>query len=103
MAEQIADVFTEVCGARLRARGAGRLRRKKNVRLLRVPSGHADPVEFRPISGGVLAQAVDRIHARAAGPEGGGDDPALWRLATGDPADEATLADLASPGVRCGR
>ncbi|HYJ74466.1 MAG TPA: bifunctional phosphoribosylaminoimidazolecarboxamide formyltransferase/IMP cyclohydrolase [Kineosporiaceae bacterium] len=96
MAEQIADVFTEVVAAPdFEPEALDVLRRKKNVRLLRVPSGHADPVEFRPISGGVLAQAVDRIDARAAGPDGGGDDPALWRLATGDPADEATLADLA--------
>jgi phosphoribosylaminoimidazolecarboxamide formyltransferase/IMP cyclohydrolase len=43
----------------------------------------------------VLAQAVDRIDARAAGPDGGGDDPSRWRLVTGDPADDATLADLA--------
>src|SRR6185312_8399951 len=71
------------------------LRRKKNVRLLRVPSMHADPVEFRPISGGVLAQTVDRIDATVLGPDGGGDDPPRWRLVTGDPADEETLAGLA--------
>jgi phosphoribosylaminoimidazolecarboxamide formyltransferase/IMP cyclohydrolase len=35
----------------------------------------------------VLSQAPDRIDAD-------GDDPANWRLATGDPADETTLADL---------
>jgi phosphoribosylaminoimidazolecarboxamide formyltransferase/IMP cyclohydrolase len=96
VAEQIADVFTEVVAAPdFEPEALDVLRRKKNVRLLSVPSGHADPVEFRPISGGVLAQAVDRIDARAAGPDGGGDEPSLWRLATGDPADESTLADLA--------
>ncbi|BCJ28140.1 bifunctional phosphoribosylaminoimidazolecarboxamide formyltransferase/IMP cyclohydrolase [Actinocatenispora sera] len=63
--------------------------RWKNVRLLRVPAEAApDPVEFHGISGGVLMQTVDRIDAS-------GDDPANWTLAAGEPADEATLADLA--------
>ena len=66
------------------------------MRLLRVPTGGpVEPMEFRPISGGVLVQAVDRLDADGAGPDGGGDDPSLWRLATGEPADDATLADLA--------
>jgi phosphoribosylaminoimidazolecarboxamide formyltransferase/IMP cyclohydrolase len=47
-----------------------------------------DPVEFRPISGGILMQHRDRFQAE-------GDDPANWTLATGDAADEQTLADLA--------
>ena len=96
LAEQIAEVFTEVVAAPGYDPDALEvLRRKKNVRLLTVPTGHADPVEFRPISGGVLAQTVDRLDALAAGPDGGGDDPARWRLVSGDPADEATIADLA--------
>ena len=37
---------------------------------------------------GVLTQIRDRIDAP-------GDDPANWTLAAGEPADEATLADLA--------
>ncbi|HVN11735.1 MAG TPA: bifunctional phosphoribosylaminoimidazolecarboxamide formyltransferase/IMP cyclohydrolase [Kineosporiaceae bacterium] len=100
VAEQIADVFTEVVAAAgFEPDALEMLRRKKNVRLLRVPSGPADPVEFRPISGGVLAQTVDRLDAVVSatgdGDPGGGDDPARWRLATGHPADPATLADLA--------
>ncbi len=39
-------------------------------------------------------QTVARLHAAVVGPEGGGDDPRHWRLATGDPADDGTLADL---------
>ena len=88
VAEQVAEVFTEVVAAPgFEPEALDVLRRKKNVRLLRVPSGSADPVEFRPISGGVLAQAVDRIDARAAGPvtaaattpPAGGSSPATRR------------------------
>jgi phosphoribosylaminoimidazolecarboxamide formyltransferase/IMP cyclohydrolase len=99
LAERIAEVFTEVVAAPGYEPDALEiLRRKKNVRLLEVPTGgHVEPMEFRPISGGVLVQAVDRLDARVGGPDAvsGGDDPSLWRLATGEPADEATLADLA--------
>jgi phosphoribosylaminoimidazolecarboxamide formyltransferase/IMP cyclohydrolase len=43
---------------------------------------------MRPVSGGVLLQRLDRIDAP-------GDDPSTWTLASGAPADEATLSDLA--------
>jgi phosphoribosylaminoimidazolecarboxamide formyltransferase/IMP cyclohydrolase len=65
------------------------LTRKKNLRLLAAaprPSGPS--VERRPVSGGMLLQTADAIDAP-------GDDPSDWTLAAGDPADEATLADLA--------
>ena len=90
LAEQIGDVFTEVVAApSFDADALGILTRKKNVRLLEVPAATApDPVEFRPISGGLLVQGVDRVDAA-------GDAPATWTLASGDPADDATLADLA--------
>ncbi|WP_199435164.1 bifunctional phosphoribosylaminoimidazolecarboxamide formyltransferase/IMP cyclohydrolase [Qaidamihabitans albus] len=89
-AEQIADVFTEVVLAPdFDADALDVLTRKKNVRLLRLPEvAEPDPVELRPISGGMLVQTVDRIDAP-------GDDPASWTLAAGEPADEDTLADLA--------
>jgi phosphoribosylaminoimidazolecarboxamide formyltransferase / IMP cyclohydrolase len=90
MAEQVAEVFTEVVAAPDYEPAALEvLTRKKNVRLLRVPAAaHPDAVEFRPISGGLLLQSVDRVDAP-------GDDPATWQLACGAPADDATLADLA--------
>jgi phosphoribosylaminoimidazolecarboxamide formyltransferase/IMP cyclohydrolase len=74
----------------------------KNIRLLRCAapswaaggdggtrarSGSAD-FEFRPVSGGLLAQTWDRADAP-------GDDPANWELKAGEPAGAATLADLA--------
>ncbi|MEU3621599.1 bifunctional phosphoribosylaminoimidazolecarboxamide formyltransferase/IMP cyclohydrolase [Amycolatopsis coloradensis] len=88
-AEQISDVFTEVVLAPdFDAEALEILQRKKNVRLLKLPAiTSPDPIEFRPISGGMLVQTVDTIAAE-------GDDPANWTLATGAAADERTLADL---------
>src|SRR4051795_3486794 len=56
MAEQVADVFTEVIVAPDYDDGAVEiLATKKNIRILRSPTDtHPDPVEFRGISGGVL-------------------------------------------------
>ena len=89
MAEKIAKAFTEVVAAPGYEDGALEiLTGKKNLRLLRVPPFAAREVESRPISGGLLVQAVDRVDAP-------GDDPAGWRLVSGEPADDATLADLA--------
>ena len=88
-AEQIAEVFTEVVLAPdFDAEALEILQRKKNIRLLKLPViERPDPIEFRPISGGLLVQTVDTIAAP-------GDDPANWQLATGAPADEQTLRDL---------
>ncbi|SCX47245.1 IMP cyclohydrolase [Klenkia marina] len=88
-AEQIAEVFTEVVVAPAFTDDAvDVLTRKKNVRLLRMPADAvAEPVELRPISGGVLVQHADRVSAA-------GDDPTTWILATGSPVDAAALDDL---------
>src|SRR5262249_19230428 len=43
--------------------------------------------ELRPVSGGLLMQQRDQLDAH-------GDNPANWTLATGSPADPATLSDL---------
>jgi phosphoribosylaminoimidazolecarboxamide formyltransferase/IMP cyclohydrolase len=88
-AEQIAEVFTEVVLAPdFDAEALEILQRKKNIRLLKLPAiDRPSPIEFRPISGGVLVQTVDAIDAP-------GDDPASWTLATGTAADEQTLRDL---------
>ncbi|TVT37154.1 bifunctional phosphoribosylaminoimidazolecarboxamide formyltransferase/IMP cyclohydrolase [Amycolatopsis rhizosphaerae] len=88
-AEQIAEVFTEVVVAPDFDEDALEvLKRKKNIRLLRLPSlTNPDPLEFRPISGGMLVQTVDKIDAP-------GDNPENWTLVTGEAADADTLADL---------
>jgi phosphoribosylaminoimidazolecarboxamide formyltransferase / IMP cyclohydrolase len=89
MAEQVAEVFTEVVAAPSFTDDAlAVLTRKKNIRLLRLPADAApDPTEFRPISGGMLVQTADRIDAS-------GDDPTTWTLVSGDPLDAAGLDDL---------
>ncbi|MBE9375091.1 bifunctional phosphoribosylaminoimidazolecarboxamide formyltransferase/IMP cyclohydrolase [Saccharopolyspora sp. HNM0983] len=88
MAEQVAEVFTEVLVAPGYAEGAvDVLSRKKNIRILTAQPPERGRVEMRAISGGMLAQGADAIDAE-------GDDPANWTLATGDPVDEQTLADL---------
>jgi phosphoribosylaminoimidazolecarboxamide formyltransferase/IMP cyclohydrolase len=111
MAMQIIDGFAEVVIAPDFDPAAVEILtgRWKNIRLLRCPpppwasggragegrprSGAAD-FEFRPVSGGLLAQTWDRIDAP-------GDDPANWELKTGEAADIATLADLAFAWRAC--
>ncbi|MGN9812066.1 bifunctional phosphoribosylaminoimidazolecarboxamide formyltransferase/IMP cyclohydrolase [Micromonospora sp. BQ11] len=89
MARQVAEVFTEVVVAPGYEDGAAEvLQAKKNVRLLRAPAFDPAAVEWRQVTGGVLVQVRDAVDAE-------GDDPANWRLATGEAADEATLRDLA--------
>ncbi len=88
MAEQVAEVFTEVVLAPAYDEDALEvLSRKKNVRLLRCPPPPRGGVELRAVSGGLLLQASDALDAR-------GDDPGAWQLVTGEQADERTLADL---------
>jgi phosphoribosylaminoimidazolecarboxamide formyltransferase/IMP cyclohydrolase len=89
LAEQIAEVFTEVVVAPDYAPAAlDVLAGKKSIRLLRCPPPSAGRPEFRQVSGGLLVQTPDRL----AEP---GDRPEGWTLGCGDPVDPATLADLA--------
>ncbi|TVL90113.1 bifunctional phosphoribosylaminoimidazolecarboxamide formyltransferase/IMP cyclohydrolase [Streptomyces sp. SAJ15] len=95
MAEQVAEIFTEVIVAPDYEDGAVEvLARKKNIRVLRCPEGPSTPAEFRPIDGGGLAQAKDAFQAE-------GDDPANWTLATGEPLDAAGLAELSFAWRAC--
>jgi phosphoribosylaminoimidazolecarboxamide formyltransferase/IMP cyclohydrolase len=96
MARQIADVFTEVVVAPgFDDEALDILSASKNVRLLRCAPPHATAAaEFRPVSGGMLLQSVDRV----AEP---GDDPANWELKAGPAADPAQLADLAFAWKAC--
>lgn len=88
LAEQIAPIFTEVVAAPSFEEGAAEvLQKKKNIRLLELGDVSFAPTEFRSISGGILVQERDVYQAP-------GDNPDNWTLATGEPADDATLADL---------
>jgi phosphoribosylaminoimidazolecarboxamide formyltransferase / IMP cyclohydrolase len=88
MAEQVAEVFTEVVAAPGFEPGALEvLMRKKSVRLLVVSDYGHPPVEWRQICGGVLAQEADTLSAP-------GDDPATWTLAAGPAADDDLLRSL---------
>ncbi|MGW8380691.1 bifunctional phosphoribosylaminoimidazolecarboxamide formyltransferase/IMP cyclohydrolase [Streptomyces sp. ODS28] len=89
MAEQVAEIFTEVIIAPDYEEGAVEaLAKKKNIRVLRCPEAPETPAEFRPIDGGGLAQVKDAYQAE-------GDEPANWTLATGDPLSAEELAELA--------
>jgi phosphoribosylaminoimidazolecarboxamide formyltransferase/IMP cyclohydrolase len=96
MAEQVAEVFTEVIVAPGYDAGALEiLEAKKNLRILTVPEGAGRfPVELRLISGGALLQQADRVDAD-------GDDPTTWTLVSGEPATAETLADLAFAWRAC--
>ncbi|MEV6321099.1 bifunctional phosphoribosylaminoimidazolecarboxamide formyltransferase/IMP cyclohydrolase [Nocardia sp. NPDC051787] len=95
MAEQVAEIFTEVIVAPSYADGAVEvLQRKKNVRILVAEPPRRAGTELRPISGGALLQQRDVLDAA-------GDDPANWTLAAGEPADPQTLADLAFAWRAC--
>ena len=98
MAETVADIFTEVVVApSFEPEALDILTRKKNIRLLECAAPSRGGVETRPIGGGLLVQQRDGVDAVVRGEDGevtGGDDAGTWRLVSGEPADEATLADL---------
>ncbi|MFI8201842.1 bifunctional phosphoribosylaminoimidazolecarboxamide formyltransferase/IMP cyclohydrolase [Streptomyces sp. NPDC085937] len=95
MAEQVAEIFTEVIVAPDYEEGAlEALIKKKNIRVLRAPEAPSAPVEVKPIDGGALLQVTDRLQAE-------GDDPATWTLATGEALSGAELADLAFAWKAC--
>ncbi|MCV7179510.1 bifunctional phosphoribosylaminoimidazolecarboxamide formyltransferase/IMP cyclohydrolase [Mycolicibacterium sphagni] len=88
MAEFVSEIFTEVIIAPAYEPGAVEiLARKKNIRVLVAAEPPTEGTELRQISGGLLIQERDTLNAP-------GDDPVNWTLATGTPADAATLADL---------
>ena len=96
LAEQVVPIFTEVIIApSYTAEALGKLREKKNLRILEVepkPVGE----ERKQIAGGWLVQERDTYQAE-------GDNPEHWTLAAGEAADAETLADLefAWRSVRC--
>ena len=99
MAEQVAEIFTEVVVAPAYEDGAiEALQAKKNIRVLECPPLGRGGAELRTISGGLLLQERDVIDAET---DGGGDDPSRWTLATGEAAPDDVLADLAFAWRAC--
>ncbi len=101
MAETVAGIFTEVVVAPdYEPEALEILMGKKNIRILRLAEDHVGRgvgAEVRPIGGGLLMQSRDLVDAVVYDAEGevrGGDDADYWRLVSGEPADEGTLADL---------
>ncbi|EFF92693.1 MULTISPECIES: bifunctional phosphoribosylaminoimidazolecarboxamide formyltransferase/IMP cyclohydrolase [Streptomyces] len=95
MAEQVADIFTEVIVAPDYEEGAlEALTKKKNIRVLKAPAAPSHPAEVKPIDGGALLQVTDRLQAD-------GDDPANWTLATGEALSADELAELAFAWKAC--
>ncbi|MFE6623669.1 bifunctional phosphoribosylaminoimidazolecarboxamide formyltransferase/IMP cyclohydrolase [Streptomyces sp. NPDC057740] len=95
MAEQVAEIFTEVIVAPDYEDGAlEALAKKKNIRVLKAPAAPAHPAEVKPIDGGALLQVTDRLQAD-------GDDPANWTLATGEALSPEELAELAFAWRAC--
>ncbi|MEU9782865.1 bifunctional phosphoribosylaminoimidazolecarboxamide formyltransferase/IMP cyclohydrolase [Streptomyces phaeochromogenes] len=95
MAEQVAEIFTEVIVAPEYEDGAlEALTKKKNIRVLRAHQGPAASVEVKQIDGGRLLQVADRLQAD-------GDNPASWTLATGDALSPGELAELAFAWRAC--
>jgi phosphoribosylaminoimidazolecarboxamide formyltransferase / IMP cyclohydrolase len=68
--------------------------KSKNVRLLRCPAPVPAAIQWRPISGGMLAQTVDTVTEP-------GDDPANWQLKAGTAVPPDVLADLAFAWKAC--
>ncbi|MDT9699013.1 bifunctional phosphoribosylaminoimidazolecarboxamide formyltransferase/IMP cyclohydrolase [Streptomyces sp. P17] len=95
MAEQVAEIFTEVIVAPDYEEGAlEALTKKKNIRVLRCPEAPANQVEVKAIDGGALLQVTDRLQAD-------GDDSANWTLATGEALSVEELAELSFAWKAC--
>jgi len=88
MAEPLSKIFTEVLIAPDFDQDALELLMKKpSLRILKCDVTTINPLELRPVSGGMLLQATDVIDAQ-------GDLPAHWNQVSGDPVDQQTMKDL---------
>jgi len=63
------------------------LMKKPSIRILKCDVTTINPLELRPVSGGVLLQATDLINAD-------GDLPINWKQVSGEPVDIQTMKDL---------
>ncbi|MFM6941553.1 MAG: bifunctional phosphoribosylaminoimidazolecarboxamide formyltransferase/IMP cyclohydrolase [Candidatus Planktophila sp.] len=88
MAEPLSQIFTEVIIApEYEPEALGILMKKPSIRILTNPITRISPLEFRPVSGGILVQQTDLINAE-------GDNCDNWKQVTGAPVSAEVLADL---------
>ena len=88
MAEPLSKIFTEVLIAPDFDEDAlALLMKKPSIRILKCDVTTINPLELRPVSGGMLLQATDVIDAN-------GDSPSHWNQVSGDPVDLQTMKDL---------
>ena len=88
MATKLSEIFTEVVIAPGYEAGAIEILSKKpSIRILEIKNYEVDPVELRPISGGILVQQTDAIDAA-------GDGPQNWKQVSGAEVSPAVLRDL---------
>ncbi len=93
MAEQVAEIFTEVIVAPSYEAGAIEvLSKKPSIRVLQ-SGGRPGGLELRQICGGVLLQHSDLITAP-------GDDPTTWTLAAGPAVSDLSDLEFAWRAVR---
>jgi len=88
MAEQLSKVFTEVIIAPdYEPEALELLKAKPSIRILTCSNTKINPLEVRPISGGVLLQETDLLNA-------GGDNARNWNQVTGGEVSAQDLSDL---------
>jgi phosphoribosylaminoimidazolecarboxamide formyltransferase / IMP cyclohydrolase len=88
MAEPLSQVFTEVIIApEYEPEALEILMKKPSIRILTNSITRISPLEFRPVSGGVLVQQTDLINAE-------GDSCDNWKQVTGGTVSADVLADL---------
>ncbi|CAN2182387.1 PurH AICAR transformylase/IMP cyclohydrolase PurH (only IMP cyclohydrolase domain in Aful) [Candidatus Nanopelagicaceae bacterium] len=88
MAEPLSKIFTEVLIAPdYDADALELLMKKPSIRILKCDVTAINPLELRPVSGGVLLQGTDLIDAP-------GDSPANWTQVSGEPVDLQAMKDL---------
>ena len=87
LAEQVAEIFTEVIAAPgFEPAALEVLSKKKNLRILELSAGYQRPTrELRQVSGGALIQDSDGFENL---------DVSKWQLVTGESASAELLADL---------
>ena len=88
MAEPLSKIFTEVLIAPdFDVDALELLMKKPSIRILKCEVSTINPLELRPVSGGMLLQATDLIDAQ-------GDSPANWTQVSGAAVDPQTMKDL---------